>query len=804
MGDRGIIYKDDLTGIYNKRYFHEINKFIKSHNITFILFDIDDFKYVNDVYGHYAGDMVIKEIGRILLKYSNETFHAIRFGGDEFIIIIENANLSQIENIVKNIQSEIINSIINIDNKTISITCSFGISIGKINNVDLLMKQADLALYSSKEKGKNCYTIYNPNIKKINYFPFPILRKISLSMTENKLIIIKGSFRTGKTFIVNLLKNKFKNYEYVNFDTDEIKNIHEQLCVFYNPALIMNNKEKTKKLYLLKKKFDYKEFVMNNLSKIDILNYFNTMDVETSLLRINFVDLISSGNIGILSDISKRKLLDYDIVNYEQMEILESLLNKKIIDYIKYIIPLGLRFSQYSIKHMNMDKEKIKYLCDMLILSKRGNEYVYNYPTLYFYFKNKFSLISINKKYDVIFNFINSIKNLKVLNEKEKIDLSENIFNYGDIDLSELILNNIKNKHDKYHELKAKILLEKNKIEEFKNTVKKIQDKIIKKKLYTFYYYRIRKFNKIEKHDDLDILLVYILSNSKNKETHNLLKNINTKKLSIRQKVIYNSIIAQIYKNNNDFNKAVDAYKNAINICLRNHFITDYAKLIMQLALLYDDMKKYSEALKLLKNALLIFRISKMENAIMSCNSNIAIIYANMGDYNKAIGIYSQMLTNDINPYYRAYLLHNLSEMYLRLFHIDRAMEYNSKVIAIYKDLHSEIPEYVRILKNLISLLKDKNIEHIAIEEDMDIIDKYDIMLINAIQNSSIKEFINELLNNNKLDIIYKEEILIYLLYYYRKHNIMYKFIIKLLNEQMKMSKRILRKKIINKIMEEK
>lgn len=165
---------DQLTNLYNRRYFNEmvpieLQKAIDNKKeMSFIMLDIDNFKKYNDNYGHLKGDRVLENVSKALqgtLKRSTDM--VFRMGGEEFcIIIIENTK----ENSSQKVAKEILNAIndLNIEhlhNQPYNIiTMSMGISIKKANEIvtlDTLYKDADIALYESKNSGKNMYSLYS-------------------------------------------------------------------------------------------------------------------------------------------------------------------------------------------------------------------------------------------------------------------------------------------------------------------------------------------------------------------------------------------------------------------------------------------------------------------------------------------------------------------------------------------------------------------------------------------------------------------------------------------------------------------
>ncbi len=162
-------YLDELTGCYNRRYFDEHYKieFKRAqryqHNLSLIFIDVDDFKEINDFYGHGFGDYVLKTIGELLRRLTRISDSTIRYGGDEFLIILpETSHESALEVATK--LKNAINTFpfqdSNLPNP-LEITVSMGISSYPRDSIepDVLVKIADQALYRSKEQGKNRISI---------------------------------------------------------------------------------------------------------------------------------------------------------------------------------------------------------------------------------------------------------------------------------------------------------------------------------------------------------------------------------------------------------------------------------------------------------------------------------------------------------------------------------------------------------------------------------------------------------------------------------------------------------------------
>lgn len=156
---------DDLTKLLSKAAAsREINTYMKSKNgvAALLIIDIDNFKQINDQMGHAYGDAVLRIMGDCIKKVFRSSDILSRFGGDEFVIFLANVDQKHlVEQRVESLVDEM-NSQLKMTKDTIMITGSIGIAFfpQDANNYDELFQKADIALYQSKEKGKNCYTFY--------------------------------------------------------------------------------------------------------------------------------------------------------------------------------------------------------------------------------------------------------------------------------------------------------------------------------------------------------------------------------------------------------------------------------------------------------------------------------------------------------------------------------------------------------------------------------------------------------------------------------------------------------------------
>ena len=153
---------DPLTKLYNKRaLLKDIENILnygkeKSLNLSLIIFDLDDFKLVNDTYGHIAGDKTLIYVGKVLKNALRSEVKTYRFGGEEFVILLNRIETSEAKNIAERILKTIEESKLIYKNNTIQITISGGITAHIANDSpDSIIERADKALYKAKRLGKN-------------------------------------------------------------------------------------------------------------------------------------------------------------------------------------------------------------------------------------------------------------------------------------------------------------------------------------------------------------------------------------------------------------------------------------------------------------------------------------------------------------------------------------------------------------------------------------------------------------------------------------------------------------------------
>ncbi len=183
-----LAYEDELTGLVNRYKFREecLTRIQNKQSTTLFHLDIDNFKYVNDTYGHEIGDKVLKHIADRLLSFKASSEAIARISGDEFVLTINGCD----DECCRRISSQLISSLSRpyfINQLSLQLTVSIGIASypRDANNYDDLLANAEIALYKAKESGKDCFV----NFEQVLYKEF--LNDIDIETRLIKAIAMK-------------------------------------------------------------------------------------------------------------------------------------------------------------------------------------------------------------------------------------------------------------------------------------------------------------------------------------------------------------------------------------------------------------------------------------------------------------------------------------------------------------------------------------------------------------------------------------------------------------------------------------
>jgi diguanylate cyclase (GGDEF)-like protein len=158
---------DSLSGLYNRAEFMNLAQkefaLAKKNNekLSLLIMDLDNFKIINDTFGHAAGDKIIREMGSIIITSFRKTDIYGRIGGEEFAVVLKNASLEEAKIIAEKVREIVAQKKVIYGKQEISFTVSIGVAAirdntNDINDIEDILKMADDALYKAKAKGRNC------------------------------------------------------------------------------------------------------------------------------------------------------------------------------------------------------------------------------------------------------------------------------------------------------------------------------------------------------------------------------------------------------------------------------------------------------------------------------------------------------------------------------------------------------------------------------------------------------------------------------------------------------------------------
>lgn len=237
-----LVYIDDLTGFFNRRYLYsQLPKYLQEaqaakDKLWLFMLDVDNFKLVNDTYGHLSGDELIKDVAAVLKENTKTEDKRIRYAGDEFTIILPGVDVNGIINIAKRLIARVDAAHFREKHsgREMHVTISVGIAGYPQDTSDPLelINLADKALYISKQKGKNCISVVSeirPELfwKKglLERFPCAVLigrdqqlRKLNDALMQSmhavsNFCLVSGEMGVGKSRLLNEFEAAIPNHE---------------------------------------------------------------------------------------------------------------------------------------------------------------------------------------------------------------------------------------------------------------------------------------------------------------------------------------------------------------------------------------------------------------------------------------------------------------------------------------------------------------------------------------------------------------------------------------------------------------
>lgn len=189
-------YYDTATSLYNKKHLKKcIIEYIEENdnsNAGVIFVDLDNFKYINDTFGHDYGDELLKNVAKELKKIINKSNILCRFGGDEFVVFLPKlANIYEAEKVAQKIMRLFNDNHMRVSDEMMPLTASIGVAVYPDDGDDykVLLRNADAALNKAKNSGKNRYQIFNNEIYNEMKREYEIEKELSQALQNNELYV---------------------------------------------------------------------------------------------------------------------------------------------------------------------------------------------------------------------------------------------------------------------------------------------------------------------------------------------------------------------------------------------------------------------------------------------------------------------------------------------------------------------------------------------------------------------------------------------------------------------------------------
>lgn len=425
-----ISYYDELTGLNNRKQFKNIiEKELEKHIVSesrgaLIIIDIDNFKFINDSYGHKCGDILLEKFSEDLKKIFNDDKLLCRFGGDEFLIFISSISyLNEINTTVRKIM-DILKNPYDINGHKIYSSTSIGVSVFPDDGEDfeVLLKNADAAMYIAKSNGKNQWQMFNNNISREINRIYSIQRGLRTALDNDEMFVV---FQPK----VRLTDDEVNGFEaLLRWKSNEIGFVSpgEFIPVAENTRLIIPigkfvlREVFAKVKYLLSEGYDNFKIAVN-LSEIqlrdgNLLEYFNSLieefnvspkyiEVEiTESMIMKSVDkniecLLQIKELGAsialddfgtgYSSLNHLTKLPIDVLKIDRSFVIDMAENDKSRYIVENIIQLSHKLGMTVVAEGVEEKEQVDYLRSIECDTVQG--FYYSKPE---YFENIISMLS--------------------------------------------------------------------------------------------------------------------------------------------------------------------------------------------------------------------------------------------------------------------------------------------------------------------------------------------------------------------------------------------------------------------------
>lgn len=183
------IFTDPLTNLYNRNYLKEISLDIKLDEYSIAMLDLDRFKYINDTYGHKTGDYILSRSCSIIKNSIRKDDILIRYGGEEFLLLVKNTYQESINSLCERIRINIEKNLFIYESNEINVHVSIGVyeNPEREKNINEAIKVADKMLYIAKKEGRNRVVYHNDTSKNDVNTKTKDIDFVKLALNENRV-----------------------------------------------------------------------------------------------------------------------------------------------------------------------------------------------------------------------------------------------------------------------------------------------------------------------------------------------------------------------------------------------------------------------------------------------------------------------------------------------------------------------------------------------------------------------------------------------------------------------------------------
>lgn len=361
---REMAYKDELTGLASRAHFYlRLKELIKSshrlkHSFGLLYVDLDDFKSVNDSLGHDAGDALLKVIAQRIKKSCRDIDFAARLCGDEFCILVEEIHADYDVASVAQRCLDTINQPTELAKRKFNPSCSIGIAYYPEDGSDMtsLLKAADTSLYDAKEKGRNQYAFYKPELTEKAEYQYQMEESLREAIEKKQLYLVYQP--------------------QINMLTKEIVGV-EALCRWKHPVLGQVPPNSfipiAEKIGMIR---PLTEWVLNTACRQSVIWQEQGVNGLPIAINISPSQFIEEGFVEVIKRVISETKINTSILKLEVTEsvVQTNIKNLSTIDALKSmgirlaIDDFGTGYSSFaSLKHLKVDCLKIDkyFVADM-------------------------------------------------------------------------------------------------------------------------------------------------------------------------------------------------------------------------------------------------------------------------------------------------------------------------------------------------------------------------------------------------------------------------------------------------------